>query len=217
MRRKLIIILYSIAFLFIPLSLVEIRAEENYESYVDLIMSSGKLIRDFTEEEYYEAVRGSETNVLFGFEVNPINSGVKASYISNTIVSFNNSGETEIKISRDIDIETNNVVTFSSTISGEASVSGGNKLLKEQIAIKASVSYSEKSEESVKMRTKMDVVVEPNSSMIIYLTGSLTVFNGGYSYYFSGRLLEQGLYEYVILNSQYSKLEKVSNDYWRKK
>ena len=184
MRRKLIIILYSIAFLFIPLSLVEIRAEENYESYVDLIMSSGKLIRDFTEEEYYEAVRGSET---------------------------------EIKISRDIDIETNNVVTFSSTISGEASVSGGNKLLKEQIAIKASVSYSEKSEESVKMRTKMDVVVEPNSSMIIYLTGSLTVFNGGYSYYFSGRLLEQGLYEYVILNSQYSKLEKVSNDYWRKK
>ena len=90
-------------------------------------------------------------------------------------------------------------------------------MLKEQIAIKASVSYSEKSEESVKMRTKMDVVVEPNSSMIIYLTGSLTVFNGGYSYYFSGRLLEQGLYEYVILNSQYSKLEKVSNDYWRKK
>ncbi|MBQ9449548.1 MAG: hypothetical protein IJU60_06725 [Acholeplasmatales bacterium] len=218
--RKTIILFYVIFFIFFPLRFLSVGAEElydvnnDYKTFVEIIMSSGKLLKNFTDEELEaELAKTYEGVHFYDVVIEEVNKNVKASYISNTLFSVENKSATDVKYDVSIQVETNNTVSFST--SGSISASGGFNLnkVKAEAAAKASVEYSEKTTKSIKEKKEMNLVVEANSRAIIYLTGELTISNGVISIYGFFYRICSGGYEVVTLNSQYARLEK--DTIWR--
>ena len=211
---KIKIFLFTILFILIPLNFVEASevlndTNNDYKTFVEIILSSGKMLKNFTDEEMDEYLKPTREGVHF-YEVviNPVNKEVKGTYISSTLFSVENKSKTDVRYEVSIMVETSNTVSFSASGSVSASAGGNINKIKAEAAAKSSVEYSNKTTKSVKEKKQMDLIVEANSRAIIYLMGDITVTNGVLSLYgFFFKLCEGG-YEFVTLNSQYARLEK---------
>ena len=207
--NKFIILVFFIACVLIPLATVTTYANSyEYLAYSEIIMSSGKLLRDFTEEEYKEAVKHTEGNYFFEIKIYPVNKNVRAPYISQTVMSYYNTSSTDITFTKLIEVETNQKVTFNTGGSLSASASGNIKKVKAEAAAKGSVSYSKQQEKSYKEKLEQKFVVEAGSSIIVYLTGSLIVSNGVASIYDFFHKSCSGGYEFVTITEQYIRIVK---------
>lgn len=182
-----------------------------YQTYVEIIMSSGKLLRDFTKEELNSYLEEINQGVHF-YEVlvYPVNKNVKSTYITNTLFSVDNTSASTVEYSFSVQVETTNVVSFSSTVTVSSSVGGNIKKVKAEASAKTNIEYSEKNTTSIKEKRTMDIKVEPNSRAIIYLMGDITITNGVFSVYDFFINVLNGGYEFAILNTQYARLEKAT-------
>jgi len=182
-----------------------------YLTYSEIIMSKGKLLRDYTKEELNEYLAPITEGVHFyNVFVVPINENIKSTYITNTLFSVDNKSASSVEYSFSIQVETTNVVSFSASLATSASAGGTFKKVKAEASMKSNIEYSNKTTTSIKEKRTMDLVVEPNSRAIIYLMGEITITNGVFSIYeFFFNVLSGG-YEFAILNTQYARLEKAT-------
>ena len=211
--KKFYILLTTYLMVVIIVFTIEVTAEDyaetDYQSFVEIVMSSGKLLKNFTLKELDELMPRTDGTYFFTAVVYPIAKNVQASYISNTLFSVHNKGETSITYDIDVQVEMNNKVSFSTSGQISGSGSGNINKIKAEASAKAGVEYSNSTTISRKEKQTMKITVEPGSRCIIYLTGNLTVNNGVCAYYeFFYRSLYGG-YEFVTLESQYAKIEKV--------
>ena len=209
--KKIIIFLFMLNFMILPLFMVKAySADIGYLSYIEIIMTTGKLIRDYTEEELLTLRKQSEKPQALGISISIDNKGVPATYISSILVSYENAGTSDIEFSKTIQIETNNKISFSSSASESKTISGEYKKIKGQIAKKVDLDYKQSYEKSVKEKKEMKIKVEANSKMILYLTGDLLVYNGCFSSYVLFVKTVSAPFEFIVLTSQYERLEKAT-------
>lgn len=209
--KKIILFLFTLNFMILPLFMVKAYAADiGYLSYIEIIMTTGKLVRDYTPEEYKELVKKTEKPMALGIAIASDCKAVPATYISSILVSYENAGTTDIEFSKTIQIETNNKITFSSSAQGSKTISGEYKKIKGQIASKIDLDYKQSYEKSVKEKKEMKILVEANSKMILYLTGDLLVYNGVFSEYVLFIKHFSAPYEFIVLTSQYERLEKAT-------
>lgn len=205
----LVIILYVVGLVFHYSFNVSAAAEE-YTTYSEIMMSEGKLLMNYTDEEMKEMLLKIKGAVFSGVKVHEENTNVKATYISNTLYSVENKGSTDVTYDVVVEVETNNKVSFSSSGSLSGSISKGKTGgLKGDIGAKCSVDYSNVTTTSRKEKQTMKLVVESNSRAIVYLTGELLITNGVAANYFLWIKLCEGGFEFVTLQNQYSRIEKV--------
>ena len=198
-------------FLIIPCFFVNVYAEDtDYLAYIEIVMSTGKLIRNYTKEEMADLKARSESNTFFGISIAKDNVGTKATYISSILVSYENSGTSPIELTKEVQVETNKKVSFSTSGSVSGSIGGNIKKIKGELAAKADVKYSESTEVSVKEKKTMKLKVDPNTKMILYLTGDLFIYNGCFSCYSFFVKEFSAAYEFVILATQYERLEEAT-------
>lgn len=207
--KKFIFTLFFSLFFILPMFTIKAHAiDSDYLAFIEIIMSTGKLARDFTEEERKISGAKSEKNMFYGISVHQENIAVKGTYISSILVSYENSGTTDIEFTKEIQVETNQKTSFSTGGDISGTVGFSVKKIKAEIAGKANVKYASSSEKSVKEKKTMKLKVEANSRMILYLTGDLQVSNGSFSIYNFWVKLYTFTYEFVTLNTQYERLEK---------
>lgn len=209
MKRNLIILGIFLYLLF-PLASLKAHAEESsdYLAYSEIMLSSGKLIRYYTKEEYKELCKNTEGNYWMAIVVYIDNKAVDGSYISNTLYSVENTSKTAIEYNLEYSIETNNKVSFQTTESLSASGGGTFNKVKLECAAKATIDYQTSTSTSVKEKRTMKLTIEPNSRLIVYLTGQVTVTNGVCAVYYWWMRQVCGAFEFVTLKSQFSKMEK---------
>lgn len=212
MKKFLMLLFFFVFILFPSLSVKATEVNTDYWAYPEVIMSSGKLLKNFTEEEYGELYSKIDGVYFLAVIVEQANVNVKASYISDVLLSFENRGGTNVELNKTVSIETNQKMSFST--SGNLSLGGAGTLKKVKLeaSAKASINYTTSSEESIKEKKEMKIVVEPNSKMIMYLTGDMTVSNGVvkvYEFFFN---IYYGGYEHATINTQYVRLEKETID-----
>lgn len=209
--KKFIITLFIINFIVLPLFMVKAySADIGYLSYIEIVLSTGKLVRDFTPEELSKLKKATEKPTMLGLNVVGECRAVPASYISSILVSYENAGTTDIEFSKTIQVETNNKITFSSSASESKTVAAEYKKIKGQIAKKIDLDYKQSYEKSVKEKKEVKIKVEANSKMILYLTGDLLVYNGAFSQYICFVKTVSAPYEFIVLTSQYERLEKAT-------
>lgn len=207
--KKILILLFAIAFIIFPLTTVSVKASSTeYLAYSEIIMSSGKLLRDFTKEEMDDALKHTEGNYCFTIKIYPVNKNVRATYISQTVMSYYNTSGTDVTFTKLIEVETNQKVSFNTGGSLSASASGNIKKVKAEAAAKGNVSYSKQQEKSYKEKLEEKFVIEAGSSIIVYLTGSLIISNGVASVYDFFYRLCYGGYEFVTITEQYTRVVK---------
>ena len=198
-------------FVFFPLMTVEAKdTSSDYNTYVEIVMTTGKLLKNYTKLEYDKAIADGVGIYFNKIKVCPVNKNVEATYISNTLFSVENRSATDVKYEVDITLEKNNKVTFTAGGSLSASASGTIKKIKVSASNDANVNYSDTTTTSIKEKKSMTIIVEANSRAIIYLTGDLSVTNGVILVYRCFFLAYKGGYEIVVLKSQYARIEKVS-------
>ena len=211
--KKYLISLLSFIGVCILFSSVRIYAADDstssdYLTYQEIIMSSGKLIRNFTDSEKNEILAKSGGPYFLSVEVIPENQNVKASYIASVKECMENMGSTPITMNVDYTVETNTKVSFSS--SGSVSGSGGGTLkkIKAEASAKANVEYSKTTTESIKEKRTLSITVEPNSQYMVVTKGNMSISNGMVEVYYFWIRVCYGCYEFVTLESQYAALEK---------
>lgn len=209
--KKIIVVLLLIIFVVMPFKVFNCYAESSdYLSYSEVMLSSGKLIRYYTQEELMELYKKTDGIYLYSIVIYIDNKAIDGSYISNTLYSVDNTSATDIEYTLEYTIETNNKVSFQTGGQLSASAAGTIKKVKAEAAGKASIDYSKTTTKSVKEKRTMKLTVEANSRLIVYLTGEVTVTNGVCSVYYMFHKAYTGAFEFVTLKSQFSKLEKRS-------
>lgn len=210
MEKKSIILLF-ILFIYFTLSFYEVDAStEDYQSFSEIIMNEGKLLCNFTEEEYEKYYENIDKPKMFGYKVYIENNNVDASYISNTLQSIENDSDSNVTYQIDVIVETSNKTSFSASGDLNAKVSGKKgENIKADIGGECGIKYSKATSTSRTETQKLDVIVEAHSRCVIYLTGNLTVTNGVVKYYYFWLEVYSGGFEIVTLQNQYTRIEKV--------
>ena len=203
-------IFITISFFIFMGFILEARANEldtDYLAYEEIVLSSGKLIKYLTEDEIKEIEDKDVGFYIFHIEIEPILTGVHATYISSVKECMENSGTTEIKYNVEYQVETNQKVSFTSSGSISSSTSATMGKIKSEASAKASVEYNESTSKSVKEKNTISLTVEPNSQYMVFIKGTMNISNG---YVRITTLLYKtgGFYELVTLESQYAALEK---------
>lgn len=189
---------------------VNIYAQESYLTYNEIIMSTGKLLSYYTNEEYEKYYQEVEKVKFFGINVYTVNKNIDATYISQTIYNVDNLGMTDVEYELNIVVETSNTTTWnvSGSINGEGN--GTIKGFKTELALKAGVDYKNTTTSSKKETQKMKVTIEKQSRAIVYLMGNARITNGVYAIYMIFLQIDKGGFEYFSLVNQYPRLEKRS-------
>ena len=192
---------------------IEPYAKENdvsdYLTYQEIIMSSGKLIKNWTQAELDELLDNTETH-FFGVYIVVENQNVQASYIASVKECMENTGNTDNTLDVNYSVETNTKVSFSSSGSVSASGSGNLNKIKAEASAKAGVEYNNSTTTSTKETRKLSITVEPNSQYMVVTKGSLSITNGVVELYKFWIRVCYGCFEIVTLQSQYAELEKRS-------
>lgn len=207
--KKFIIFLFFLSFILMPSFMVEaFSILPEYRTYPEIIMSTGKLLSNFTEAELKEIKKQTQKNKFYGVVVQMANTNVKASYVSEIVYAYTNSGDTSIILKKEYSITTSKTTAYSFSDNLSAEGSGTLNKIKVAASAKTAITYNKKVEEVVKETEKMDIEVEPNSRMVMYMTGELTISNGYATFYSFWLDLAHGGFEIVVLNSQYPVIEK---------
>lgn len=209
MGNKVIILLMMFLISISALSVNTHASNDDYSSFVEIIMNDGKLLVNFTDEEYEECYENLGGRKMFGYKVFIENNNVDASYISNTLYSIENDSDSNITYQIDVVVETNNKTTFkaSGSLNGKVSGKKGNDI-KADIGAEVGLDYTTVITESRTETQKLDVIVEAHSRCVIYLTGNLSVTNGVTRYYYFWMEVYGGGFEIVTLKNQYTRIEK---------
>lgn len=205
MKKNVFIILF-IVLIFMGIKVN--AADESYQTYNEITMVSGKLLRNFTDDEYEEYISKVKKFTFWGVNVYVVNKNVETTYISQTLYSVDNQGETDISYELDIVVETTMKTTLN--VSGDLSgtAKGAIQSFKVDIAAKAGIDYSTTTTESKKETQKIKLTVEKNSRAIVYLMGNARITNGVIGCYISFINIANCGFEYFTLINQYPRMEK---------
>lgn len=196
-------------FISILCFMVQVHAEsDSYEAFNEVMMVNGKLLANFTDselKEYYEKVKHRQ---FWGINVYVVNKNVETTYISSTLYSVDNRGDTDVTYELDIVVETSQKTSWN--VSGEMSGSAKGTInsFKSDLAAKAGVKFDSTTNQSRKETQKMKLTVEKNSRAIVYLMGNARVTNGVCACYVFWVNVATCGFEYFTIVNQYPRLEK---------
>ena len=213
MKKIMIGIILGFILFFInnlrPFALTNEDDVSDYLTYQEIIMSSGKLIKNWTNKDKEEVLDSTDWH-FFGIYVTVENQNVQSSYIASVKECMENTADTDITLDVNYSVETNTKVSFSSSGSVSSSGSGTLGKIKAEASAKAGVEYSKTTTTSTKETRKLSITVEPNSQYMVVTKGSLSVTNGVVEVYRFWIRVCYGCFEIVTLQSQYAELEKRS-------
>lgn len=206
MKKIMVGILFTIT--VILCCTVKCYAEDSYETYNEIIMVDGKLLKYFTDAEYQEYYSKVKKRMFWGINVYTVNKNVETTYISSTLYNVENKGDTDVTYELDVVVDVSNKTTWSVSGNLSGSAKGSIKSFKTDLAAKAGIDYSNTKTESRKETQKLKVTVEKQSRAIVYLMGSARVTNGVCAAYICFINVASCGFEYFTLVNQYPRMEK---------
>ena len=203
-----ILCLFSLLITIFSFSFVEAKAaNDDYKTFNEIMLSEGKLLRYYTEEEL-QVYKDELKRKIVGVDVVIINKNVEATYISETLYNVHNTGKTNIEYQLDISVTKNEKVTWEVSGDLNAAAKGTIKMFQANIESKVGIDYKKVNETTEKITEKLDLIVEPNSRAIIYLMGRARVTNGVAGICIAYLNTAVFGFEYFTIINQYPRLEK---------
>lgn len=207
---KKINIIFIMIILGLTIPLVDSNgASDDYKTFNEIILSTGKLLCYFTDEEM-EEYKSKLDKKFIGVDVYVVNKNVEATYISETLYNVYNSGGTNVEYQLDIEVTKSEKTTWEVTGDLSATAKGTIKMFQTTIESKVGVKYKNEKSTTTKEIEKLDLVIEPNSRAIIYLLGRARVTNGVARVNILYIDAATFGFEYFTILNQYPRLEKRS-------
>lgn len=200
-------ILILCIFLFLITISKEVCAAEGYETFQEIEISSGKLLEDYSDEDYNKYYKKINKRKFWGWRSYVVHRNISAKFTSETVFSYYNDGNTPITYRYQLSKTEVSKFNISTTGSIKYKLEGTLKKIKHNFdaEIKINVNYehniTEKEEED------LEIVIDPKTVASLRIVGEGKITNGVSAYYSLWIRTQRGGFEYFVVTTQYPRLE----------
>ena len=178
--KKLLII--SI-FLFLFMVNKNVDASENYDTFQEIELSSGMLLREYTDEDYSQYYKSIDKRKFWGWNVRTVNGNIKAKFLSETVFSYYNNGNTPITYEYELSKTVVNKFSISSTGTIKYKMDGNVAKFKNNLDSEVKINVSNETVATTKEENTLQIVIDPKTVANLKVVGEGRVTNGVAAYY----------------------------------
>lgn len=200
------IIIFSI-FLFLLTFVKDAKASENYDTFQEIEISSGKMLEDFTSSEYKKYYKNVDKRKFWGWRTHVVNKSIKAKFISETVFSYYNNGTTPITYKYELNSTKVNKYSVSGTGSIKTGVSGSTSKFKYNLDAEVKINVTDEKTQTTKEENSLEIKVDPKTVANLKVVGEAKITNGVGAYYMCWIRVQRGGFEYFVVSTQYPRLE----------
>ena len=204
---KKILIISIFLFLIVFSTKVEVKANEDYSTFQEIELSSGKMLADYTDEEYEEGYKIVDKRKFWGWNTHTVNRDIKAKFVSETVFSYYNNGLTPITY--EYSLSTTEVEKFSISATGNIgyTMKGQTEKFNHNLDTEIKINTNYETSSTTKEENNLEIVVQPKTVANLKIVGEAKVTNGIGAYYIFWIRFQRGGYEYFVVTTQYPRLE----------
>ena len=194
-------------FLFLCVCMPKVEALKTHNTFQEIEMHEGKLLRYFTDAEYNKYYKNVDKKKFWGWRIYKVNDNVRATFISETVFSYHNNGTTPITYEYSLSESLVKKVSTSTTGSLGYKISGKAEEVKFDLQNELKVENSQTTTDTVTEVRKLNIVIDPHSVANLKVVGEGRIINGVAAYYIFWIPVCRGGFEYFIVTTQYPRLE----------
>lgn len=210
MRKISILLMIGIFIIFFTnVSMGATDNSSDYLSFAYINCTNGKLLRDYTEKEIKDELVDVMRVKFTGWAIKKMVQNVHCSFISHTVFSVYNDGNTPITYS--VRVKSQETIKTQSSITGNIGykLKNGAKKFSHDFDAACKVEYVTSYTSLVEQDENMDVEVDPQTICVIYVEGTGLVTNGVAVRYSIFRPVEIGSFEFFTITNSYLRIEKI--------
>lgn len=207
---KKISILLMVLLIVLSMTSINPKAASEYTGFDEIMLESGKLLKNYTNAEYEEYYKHVDKRRFWGWNVYIVNNKVPCTYIARTVYETTNTGEEEITYEINVTTETEVKTIINASGSISYGLSGSVKKFKHDLDAEVGLEYKYQITEGKTKTEKLKIPVEGKTKLLVTVTGTGYVTNGVASYYSLWLNVERGGFEYFTITSEYQTIEKVA-------
>jgi len=186
-----------------------VLADTGYHSYESITLSEGKLLENYTDDEYKDYYKHVDARKFLGWRIYKVHSNIKVSYISETLFSYYNDGYTPIEYTYKLDRKVTSKLGLSASGTIGVDFKNNKKVfsfdLEGQLKLSAEYTVSSEDKESIEINLEVD----PGTQVDLYVYGEGKITNGVAARYVFWVRTNKGGFEVFLVTTQYQRLEKV--------
>ena len=165
------------------------------------------MLADFSEEEYKEYYKEVNKRIFWGWKVKTVNKNIRARFISETVFSYYNNGNTPITYKYELSKTTVNKFSISATGSIKYKMDGQTAKFKHNLDSEVKINVTNEIVTTTKEENNLEIIIDPMSVANLRILGEATITNGVAAYYIFWIRFERGGFEYFVVTTQYPRLE----------
>jgi hypothetical protein len=200
------ILLISI-FLFLICIVKNVSAVEDYNTFQEVDIYSGKMLDDYTTEEYNKYYKNVDKRKFWGWRTHVVNKNIKAKFISETVFSYYNNGKTPITYKYELSKSVVNKYSISASGSIKYNINGEIKKFKNNLDAEVKINVTDETVTTTKEQNDLQIIIDPFTVANLKIVGEAKITNGVAAYYVLWIRTERGGFEYFVVTTQYPRLE----------
>lgn len=185
-----------------------VSASSDYQNYESITMSKGKLLSDFSDDDYDSYYKIVDKRKFFGWKVYQVNTKTKVTYVTETLFSYYNDGYTAIDYTYKLNREVASKVSLSSSGTISVKINGNSYGFKNNLETTIKVSTDVQTSSEDKESYEISLKVDPGTQVDLYVYGEGKITNGVAARYIFWIRADRGGYEVFTVTTQYQRLEK---------
>jgi len=193
--------------LFVLLFSTKVEASEGYDTFQEIEMNSGKLLVDYTDQEYNEYYKKVKKAKFWGWKTYVVNRNIRTKFVSETVFSYYNNGSTPIVYKYKLSESSVDKYSISSTGSIGYELSGDIKKFKNNLDAELKINVTNEKTHKKEEDTQLEIKIDPYTVANLKIVGEAKVTNGVAAYYFFWIRAQKGGFEYFVVTTQYPRLE----------
>ena len=194
-------------FLFLLTFCSKVEAAEDYNTFQEVDIYSGKMLDDYTTEEYNKYYKNVDKRKFWGWKVKTVNKNIKARFISETVFSYYNNGKNPITYKYELSKTTINKFSISATGSIKYKMEGNTAKFKHNLDSEVKINVTNEITTTTKEENNLEIIIDPMTVANLRILGEATITNGVAAYYIFWIRIEKGGFEYFVVTTQYPRLE----------
>ena len=200
------ILIFSI-FLFLLATTKEVKASENYDTFQEVEISSGKMLVDYENDEYNKYYKKVNKRKFWGWRTYTVYKNIPAKFTSETVFSYYNNGNTPITYRYELNKTIVNKVSVSTTGSLKYKLDGTVKKIKHNFDAEIKLNVTNDYSSTIKENENLEIIIDPKTVACLKIVGEGRITNGVAAYYICWIRKERGGFEYFVVTTQYPRLE----------
>ena len=200
------ILLLSI-FLFLICIVKNVSAVENYDTFQEIDIYSGKMLEDYTDEEYKKYYKNVDKRKFWGWRTYVVNKNIKAKFISETVFSYYNNGKTPITYKYELSKTVVNKFSISASGNIKYTMNGSTAKFKHNLDSEVKVNVTSEVVTTTSETNDLQIIIDPFTVANLKIVGEARITNGVAAYYVLWIRTQRGGFEYFVVTTQYPRLE----------